>query len=175
MNRYQSNNWQRLHIIRKPMGRKNNTIGKFSHDWLTISLTTNKVETFWKRPFTLAWKTQMHRSTNTSTYRLILSRLTQWLFLLHTNTGGIRPPKLEVSQHQIRAIHYAPNLALWVKTNTNLRTLQERHIHTYGHSLRKASVFYTGEYVSVEKPPLINRIRFVHQKARVESLNFSSI
>lgn len=81
---------------------------------------------FFVQPLTYAYNTELHRSTNTSMYRLVLIPLPTGPLLLRADSDRLLLSKLETSPQQMRALLQARILPRQNKTDAHLWKSQAR-------------------------------------------------
>lgn len=102
---------------------------------------------------TYAYNTQIHRSTTTSPYSLVLNRRPSGPYFL---TACTIVPDRNSNATSPQAVHFniqLPIAALRLKTNAHTRKSQERYKHHYDGRVELTPIFKLHDFVFVNNAP----------------------
>lgn len=106
------------------------------------------------QPFSHAYNTQVHRSTNSTPYTLVLSRYLPRPFFIHATSSTMDIPTITTLQqmrHQINA-----RLAMFRTADiTRMQKSKAQYKSDYSRRVCETQLFQVCNYVFVDKPPLV--------------------
>lgn len=106
------------------------------------------------QPLTYTYNTQVHKSSNTSPYRLVLSRHPSGPSLLTTTTSAPKVDMNETSSQAIRNLIEKRILKLYAKKVFHVRKSRARKKADYDTRVREMPTYILGCYVFTDNPPI---------------------